>query len=423
MRVLDLFSGIGGMSLGLERAGFEAVAFVELDPYCRSVLARHWPRVPQHDDVRRFDASSLRGRVDLVAGGPPCQAASVAGKRRGHEDERWLWGEYLRVVRDVRPEWLLAENVQGLVSLRPLGLDWIAEELEAEGYAVEPVIVGARDAGAPHERKRVWIVAHAEGRGREEQRGARAGEPQFPPPERLRDAVADAERDSLRFLEQRLPGGRSGGVRDEGEAFAREGGEVAESSRESGRTGQRTEEGRDGNGSRLRGHAEVADATGRGRGELRRARHARDGGDAYGGGSVADADRGRRGLGRESESGWLEGSPGDESLRRCLRWAGAPTPWPSGPGQSQHEWEPPRVIEKPSAALGQLFDEDEIGVLPNGALLNTEWVEVLMGFPVGWTKTHCGTRDDRLRALGNAVVPPVVTAIAAAIAEAARGAA
>lgn len=390
LRVLDLFSGIGGMSLGLERAGFETVAFVELDPYCRSVLARHWPRVPQHDDVRRFDASSLRGRVDLVAGGPPCQAASVAGKRRGHEDERWLWGEYLRVVRDVRPEWLLAENVQGLVSLRPIGLDWIAEELEAEGYAVEPVIVGAQDAGAPHERKRVWIVADAEMRGREEQRGAGAGGEEQRSAER-RGHVADASGDALRLVEQRMPWGRPGGIRDEGEAVAREGRPLAEPAC-------------------------------RGLGELRHARHEGNGGDADGGRPLADSDGGRCRLGGESESGGLEGSPRDEPLRRCLRWAGPAPRWPAGRFQPQREWEEPRVIEPARNLNGTLFPldaEDEEEFRLHGALLNPDWVEQLMGFPVGWTKTHCGSRNDRLRALGNAVVPPLVTAIGAAILSAA----
>lgn len=401
MLVLDLFSGIGGMALGLGQAGMTSAAFVELDPYCRSVLARHWPGAPLFDDIRRFDPEPFRGRVDLVAGGPPCQAASVAGKRRGHEDDRWLWGEYLRVVRIVRPRWLLAENVPGLVSLRPLGLDWIIEELEAEGYACETVIAGAYDAGAPHERKRVWIVAHAADRGRkgvqaapEESRSADAERDarQLPRgPRGLRGGdVADSERDALRVLEQRVPGGRPGGVRDEGEAVARESGEMAEPSREARRRGHATEAGRDGYGSRLRSEDQLA-----------------------------DADGGRCRSGGESESGGLESSPRDESLRRCLRRAGAAPQWPAGRFERQHEWEPARVIAKPTAALVSLFDEEEIGALPDGALLNPAWVEALMGFPIGWTKTHCGTRNDRLRALGNAVVPPLVRAIGAAIIESA----
>lgn len=429
LRVLDLFSGIGGISLGLERTGgFRTVAFCELDPYGRSVLGRHWPGVPQHSDVRSLDAAALRGRVDMVAGGPPCQAASVAGKRRGHEDERWLWGEYLRIVREVRPVWLLAENVQGLVSLRPRGLDWIRDELEAEGYAVEPVIAGADDAGAPHERRRVWIVgyaadggregrsaaaeegrsadekrdagelpggsrgssgcslAYAEVRGREEQRGAGTGVEEQRAAER-RGHVADASGDALRLVEQRMPWGRPGGARDEGEAVAREGRPLAEPAC-------------------------------RGLGELRHARHEGNGGDADGGRPLADSDGGRCRLGGESESGGLEGSPRDEPLRRCLRWTGPAPRWPAGRFQPQREWEEPRVIEPARNLNGTLFPldaEDEEEFRLHGALLNPDWVEQLMGFPVGWTKTHCGSRNDRLRALGNAVVPPLVTAIGAAI--------
>lgn len=379
VRVLDLFSGIGGVSLGLERAGFETAAFCEVDPFCRSVLARHWPEVPLRDDIRRLDATALRG-IDMVAGGPPCQAASVAGKRRGHEDERWLWDEYLRIVRDVRPAFLLAENVPGLVSLRPRGLDWILDELEAEGYACETVVVGADDAGAPHQRKRIWIVARAERRGwgdvadtpnrghegrhgaAEEARSADAigddaGE--LPRGSRGLCDVAHPERDTLRQLEQRVPGGRQGGVCDSGEAVAGE-------------------------------SCEVADSHGR-----------------------------RRRSGRKPEPRGQQGTPGREPDGRGLGRTGAAPRWPAGLGQPQHTWEPPRTVERPGGMTEDLFAE-EFGALPNGSLLNPDWVETLMGYPIGWTRSHCATRNDRLRALGNAVVPQIVDAIGRAIMAAER---
>lgn len=179
MRLLDIFSGIGGMSLGLERAGFRTIAFCELDPYCREVLAHHWPGVPIHDDVRTLRGADV-GPVDLVAGGFPCQPVSLAGKRKGAEDARWLWPEMLRIVSELRPRWVLAENVPGL---RTLGADRVLADLEAEGYACWPLVVGADDVGAPHRRKRVWIVARRMGdpgcrddvRGEERPRAEQAG--------------------------------------------------------------------------------------------------------------------------------------------------------------------------------------------------------------------------------------------------------
>jgi DNA (cytosine-5)-methyltransferase 1 len=158
MRVLDLFSGIGGIALGLERAGMTTIAFCEADPFCREWLAQQWPEVPQHDDVRSLDAAAFRGRVDIVAGGFPCQDVSVAGKGAGLDGERsGLWREMLRVVRDVRPRWVLAENVP---ALRTRGADRVLGDLESAGYACWPLVVGARHVGAPHRRDRVWIVAH-----------------------------------------------------------------------------------------------------------------------------------------------------------------------------------------------------------------------------------------------------------------------
>ena len=159
MRFVSLFSGIGGMDLGLERAGWTCMAQVEIDEFCRRVLEKHWPDVPRFGDVREVGAEDF-GAVDAVVGGPPCQPASVAGKRKGSADERWLWGEFLRLCRECRPRWIVAENPLGIVGLKPHGLEWIVEELERAGYEVLPVVVGADDAGAPHRRKRVFVLAH-----------------------------------------------------------------------------------------------------------------------------------------------------------------------------------------------------------------------------------------------------------------------
>jgi DNA (cytosine-5)-methyltransferase 1 len=156
VRVLDLFSGIGGFSLGLERAGMETVAFCEIDPYCRAVLKKHWPEVPCHDDVRSIPKI---GGIDVICGGFPCQPFSVAGKQRGAADDRHLWPAMLEVVKRERPTWVLGENVTGLIKL---GLDQVLSDLEAEGYACRTFVIPACAVGAPHRRDRLWIVAHAE---------------------------------------------------------------------------------------------------------------------------------------------------------------------------------------------------------------------------------------------------------------------
>ncbi len=143
MRVLDLFSGIGGISLGLERAGFETVGFCEIDPFCRLVLEKHWPDVPIWGDIRELSAESIPDGIDVIAGGFPCQPHSVAGKRKGRQDDRHLWPEFARLVRGIRPTWVLAENVPGI---RTTAADEVIGDLEAEGYTVWPLVVGADEA-------------------------------------------------------------------------------------------------------------------------------------------------------------------------------------------------------------------------------------------------------------------------------------
>src|SRR5579875_2351323 len=121
MRCLSLFSGIGGIDLAAQAVGFEVVAFCESDPFCRAVLSTHWPHIPIYHEVKEVSYARLQrdGRlpIDLVFGGPPCQPASLAGKRRGARDERWLWPELLRVVGELRPRWCVAENPLGILSI------------------------------------------------------------------------------------------------------------------------------------------------------------------------------------------------------------------------------------------------------------------------------------------------------------------
>lgn len=158
LRVLDLFSGIGGFSLGLERTGgFRTVAFCEIDPYCRRVLAKHWPSIKCFEDVRTITATDV-GAADVICGGFPCQPYSVAGDRMADKDDRALWPEYCRLIEELRPSWVLGENVIGLVEL---GLDSMLDDLEGLGYATRTFDIPACALGARHERRRVWIVANA----------------------------------------------------------------------------------------------------------------------------------------------------------------------------------------------------------------------------------------------------------------------
>lgn len=158
LKVLDLFSGIGGFSLGLERTGgFETVAFCEIEEFPRKVLAKHWPDVPCYEDVRKLKGSDV-GAVDVICGGYPCQPFSTAGKRRGKEDDRHLWPEFSRLVAELRPSWVIGENVAGHVSM---GLDDVLSDLEGQGYACRSFIIPACALDAPHRRDRVWTIANS----------------------------------------------------------------------------------------------------------------------------------------------------------------------------------------------------------------------------------------------------------------------
>jgi DNA (cytosine-5)-methyltransferase 1 len=161
----SLFAGIGGIDLGLERAGWIGRWQVEWDPFCQHVLAHHWPDVPRYGDITRVDWSTVEP-VDLIAGGFPCQPFSFAGKQRGIEDERWLWPEFARVVGELRPRYVLVENVPGLLAGHG-GMGYVLGDLARLGYDAEWDSVPAAAVGAPHLRYRVWIVAHDNGqRGR-----------------------------------------------------------------------------------------------------------------------------------------------------------------------------------------------------------------------------------------------------------------
>ena len=152
---LDLFSGIGGFALAAKWNGYRTVGFCDNEPYAQAVLKKHWPEVPCHKDIREVRGELYAG-VTLLTGGFPCQPFSVAGKQRGKTDDRYLWPEMLRVIREAGPTWIVGENVAGIVNM---ALDQVHADLEAEGYEVESIIVPACAVDAPHRRDRVWIIA------------------------------------------------------------------------------------------------------------------------------------------------------------------------------------------------------------------------------------------------------------------------
>lgn len=161
MTVGSLFSGIGGLDLGLERAGMTVKWQCEIDPYCRSVLAHHWPDVPIYEDIH--DIQGATPYVDLIAGGFPCQPVSQAAART-ERGGGWLWPEMRRVVELLKPQWVIVENVEGL-RYANRGLSEVLSDLAALGFDAEWRVIRASDLGAPHRRARIWLVAHSNAYG------------------------------------------------------------------------------------------------------------------------------------------------------------------------------------------------------------------------------------------------------------------
>ena len=157
LKVLDLFSGIGGFSLGLEATNyFETVGFCEIDNYCKKILKKHWPQVPIYEDINNLNGEDI-GKVDVITGGYPCQPFSVAGKQKAEKDPRHLWPEYFRLIKELQPTWIIGENVSGHIKL---GLDSVLQDLESENYTSRTFSISASSVGAKHKRERIWIIGH-----------------------------------------------------------------------------------------------------------------------------------------------------------------------------------------------------------------------------------------------------------------------
>jgi len=165
LKVLDLFSGLGGFSLGLERTGhFETVAFCDNNKYSKLVIDKHWKGIKIYDDIReitkeKFTTDGIE-YPDIITGGFPCQPFSVAGKQKGTDDDRHLWPEMFRIIKAFKPRFVIGENVPGIVNIQDgVVFETVCTDLESQGYEVQPFNIPASAVGAPHQRKRIWIIA------------------------------------------------------------------------------------------------------------------------------------------------------------------------------------------------------------------------------------------------------------------------
>ena len=161
MRHGSLFSGIGGFDLAAAWVGWSNVFQCEINDFCRTILKYHFPKTELYEDIKTTDFSKYRGAVDVISGGFPCQPFSVAGKRKGTADDRFLWSEMFRAIHDVQPSWVVAENVYGLLTQQSgLVFERVCADLETAGYEVQPFVIPACAVNAPHRRDRLWIVAN-----------------------------------------------------------------------------------------------------------------------------------------------------------------------------------------------------------------------------------------------------------------------
>ena len=158
----SLFSGIGGFDLAAKWMGWNNIFQVEIDPWCQKLLKQHYPDAKKFTDIREFDGRQFTGQLDIISGGFPCQPYSAAGQRKGKEDSRHLWPEMLRIIQEVQPRWVVGENVRGLINWNGgLVFDEVQSDLESAGYEVQPFLLPAAGVNAPHQRERIWFIAHS----------------------------------------------------------------------------------------------------------------------------------------------------------------------------------------------------------------------------------------------------------------------
>jgi DNA-cytosine methyltransferase len=401
LKVLDIFSGIGGFSLGLERAGMETIAFCEIEPFCQNVLEKHWPHTRIFTDIKLLNKELLLRSgitsINVIAGGFPCQDISCAGKQRGIEGERsGLWKEYKRLINELRPEYAIIENV---ANLRSRGLVTVLQDLWEIGYDAEWHCIPASAIGAPHRRDRIWIIAHPNCKG-----------------------------------DNRLPSGKEKTYAMPGDCCDSENLSNPNSSRCNCYQGTSTR----GNGEEGWEECPAHSITGRNT-------------DAGEGLSLHKTGFGKEAAPKELQSGETILADPDCTRQMGIRGADRTLTQESGCGRvnssgsrsndrGQHQSCPnAEMANSDSTGLqghgrfeetGQILLQEAVsllrsttgiiqwGVEPNiprlkDGRLNPDWVEWLMGFPEGWTAG--GSRKQRLVALGNAVVPQMPELIGTAI--------
>jgi len=161
MRHGSLFSGIGGWNIASDEMGWETVFNCEIDPFGQRVLKYYWPKAKLYGDIKKTDFSKWRGKIDIITNSFPCQGFSVAGKRKGTEDNRYLWPESLRAIKEIQPTWVVSENVHGIINIeKGMVFEQVHTDLEAAGYEVFTYVLPACAVNAPHRRDRVWFVAY-----------------------------------------------------------------------------------------------------------------------------------------------------------------------------------------------------------------------------------------------------------------------
>jgi DNA (cytosine-5)-methyltransferase 1 len=187
MKSIELFAGIGGISLAAEWAGIETIAFCESDPFCQKILKKHWADVPIFNDVRTLNRKILEesrviepgGTIDIISGGFPCQPFSICGKRKGKSDNRDLWHEMFRIIQELQPTWVIGENVANFVNME---LERSLIDLESEGYETQSFLIPASGIGALHKRERCFFLAYCESKhspSKNERKSSEAKQMQF----------------------------------------------------------------------------------------------------------------------------------------------------------------------------------------------------------------------------------------------------
>ena len=407
IRYLSLFAGIGGFDLGLDRAGMTCLGQVEIDPFCRAVLTAHWPEVPKHDDIRTtadWWTAQPRPAVDVVAGGFPCQPVSVAGRKLAQDDPRWLWPHMARLIATIRPRWVIAENVPGLLRR---GFGEVLRDLAALGFDAEWDCVSAAALGANHRRDRVFLVAFDRARVRVPNTlgldlrlvGQRGGQqhaqpwPAFTGHNGAARHVADTDREAGR-PEAGHPeagvGGQPAAVGATESGRRRAGVPDPDSEGRDQRPGPRRDSGGLGEPAHRGGARPVADPD--------RARQQQPGGVGGPRGWAADGSAAGAGADVADAEGlrWGARRPGrpddDDAAGQGFTQPGLA--YPDGSGLQVPEYG--RIFRRPTPQCGWWAVEPPVGRVANGI----------------------PRRVDRLRSLGNAIVPQVAEHVARLVIEA-----